>query len=156
MMNDTQILRAETSAPTHAGARPSTASSLPDDLYSDSVRRLGILALVYAIAYSTAFGEAFFLDELWEHLHLKLRPDDLVIAGASVLISLGFFALTRSSTLSRRALLRLGLVYGVIGAYCIEIGRFWLHEPPILGGLSWSCVWILFFSVACRCRAAGR
>jgi eukaryotic-like serine/threonine-protein kinase len=143
-MNDTQILRADTSLPTSPGA-DSHATPLPPDLLQEAIHRLGILALIYASTYTAAFGAGFFLYDLQQRFHGGPRPGDLIIGASSISISLLFYALCRSRAFAPMTLLRLGLVYEVVGAFGIDIGRFWMPATHAIGGISWSCVWIVCF-----------
>jgi serine/threonine-protein kinase len=145
-MNNTQILRADTAAPTSWTDGAVSTASLPPDLLQQAIRRLAALCLIYAATYATAFGAGLFLNELRQIYHGDLRLAEFLIAGASVLLSLVVFVLLRSSRLSPVARLRLGLLYETLGAFGIELGRFWMPVTHQLGGISWSCVWIVCFS----------
>ena len=113
--------------------------SLPLDLLEESSRRLGLTCLTYALIYTLNVGL-----ELWIQ-DLQLGEEGY-IAGASVGLSLAFFAMTRASLFSPSFLLSVSVFYEALGALGIALLPFWSGEMPA-SGTSWICVWILLFPV---------
>jgi serine/threonine-protein kinase len=70
-----------------------------------------------------------------------------VVAAGFILLGLGMFFLARSGRMDHRRLLDLGLVFEVVAAAGIEAHLAFGAWPADLQftGLSWVCVWIVFF-----------
>ena len=123
--------------------------TLPPELHAEASRRLGRLALVFAIGglvaqigYRALLAAAGTLDV---HLH----SSDLFGLG-SVAIGLGVYALTRSGKISPKRLLDLGLVFEVAGAFGIAVSRLWATGMPAPSVATFAlmpaeCVWILLY-----------
>jgi len=129
-------------------SRPGDSLSLPPDLVENAGRRLGIAALVYAAAYTLAYGSGRFSGgwaEQWANASLPYLPDVLAAGFVGASIALFFFA--RSGIVSGQRLLDSGLLYEVVAAAGIDIhlvfGRW--PEGVQMGGISWVGVWIVFF-----------
>jgi serine/threonine-protein kinase len=115
---------------------------------AEGVRRLGWIALVYAIAYMTGpltrlvlTGVAGTIDS-----YEFVIPD--VFGVGAVIMALAIFAMARRGVLSSKRLLDLGLVFQVGGALGIAVREFWLGVP-VRAGLSFlvpgECVWLLAY-----------
>ena len=124
---------------THTGRVPGghPAASLPPDTIAEGVRRLGWIALVYAIAYVAGpftrlvlTGVAGTIDS-----YEFVIPD--VFSVAAVVMGLAIFAMARRGVLSSSRLLDLGLVFQVGGALGIAVREFW-HGVPLQSGISFS------------------
>jgi serine/threonine-protein kinase len=131
-----------------SGGHP--AVSLLPDTIAEGVRRLGWIALVYAIAYVVGpftrlvlTGVAGTIDS-----YEFVIPD--VFGVAAVVMALAIFAMARRGVLSSRRLLDLGLMFQVGGALGIAVREFWTGLP-LRGGISFlvpgECVWLLAYPV---------
>jgi len=131
---------------------------LPPDLLSRASRRLGWAALIYAGTYFLAYFGPFLLHPSEFH-HLAGNPSTPV-AVICIAMGLGIYAVSRYGGLRPEALLDLGLVFEVAGAFGIawtnvwgvwpEAGQFdaWIQSLAVRGayaGIPWECVWILLF-----------
>lgn len=122
--------------------------SLPPDLVENAGRRLGLAALVYAGTYTLAYGSGRFSGgwaEAWGHTSFPQYPD-LVSAGF-IVASIALFFFARSDVVSGTRLLDYGLIYEVVAAAGIDfhlVYGMW-PEGVQMGGISWVCVWIVFF-----------
>ena len=122
--------------------------SLPPDVVEKAGRRLGIAALVYAITYTLAYGSGRIVgnwSEYWEDPSFPALPD--VVAAGFIAASIALFFHVRRRTVGGERLLDHGLVYEVVAAAGIDVHLafgMW-PEGMIVGGISWVCVWIVFF-----------
>jgi hypothetical protein len=126
------------------------ASGLPLDLQTEAARRLRIVALLYAFAFfmSDPLGAMLFPDERAAFASSVLRSAPSLI---SITIALLVAALTWSHRVPVPTVLRIGLVFEVVGSYGIAAAQYldasrWAAEPP-WGGLSWVAVWMLGYTV---------
>jgi hypothetical protein len=89
------------------------AVALPPDTIAEGVRRLGWIALVYAIAYVVGPFSRLVLTGVAGTIHSYefVIPD--VFGVAAVIMALTIFAMARRGVLSSRRLLDLGLVFQV-------------------------------------------
>jgi eukaryotic-like serine/threonine-protein kinase len=132
--------------PKEPGEGPATMG-LPRDLIEKAGRRLGVAALVYAAAYLLAYP-AFRTAGQGDLLGMGPFPQAQdFVAVVFIAASIGFFFLARSGLVADRQLLDLGLVYVVVAAGGIDV---WLAfgmwpEGTMVTGISWVCVWIVFF-----------
>ena len=122
--------------------------TLPPDLVAKAGRRLSLAALVYAGAYLLAYGSGRFtsgFERFWDPDRMILTPD--VWAGLFIGLSIALFFFARTSKIDGHRLLDLGLAYEVVGAWGIDFSLAWGLWPPdqTLSGISWVCVWIVFF-----------
>jgi hypothetical protein len=142
------LLKKRDSTPPQQSEPDSLSGRLPTDLERRSSRRLGIAALIYAIAYLLAYGLARLTQDFaHEWGYTGIYPPD-VAAASFIGLSLGLFLITRSHKLDCGRILDLGLVYEVVGAVGIDIGILFWREWPAgteAAPLSWSCVWIVVF-----------
>jgi eukaryotic-like serine/threonine-protein kinase len=163
-------------------ARPPTAAEeigavgalgLPADVLAESVRRLQVVALLYAAA--------FFLAGLFPNLLCQviaaLNPNAACLPGAltdvrfvgpptvSILMGLAVFTVARWSPLSPATKLDLGLVFEVLGSIGIAVAEYQgiasgiQYQGAPTGpeyyesfGLSWVAVWVLTFTTVVPSR----
>ena len=125
-------------------------TGLPADLLAQSVRRLRVLALLYAFVFfmSDPLGVLLFQDERAAFLASPLRSLPSI---ASIAIALLVAALTASSRVPLGVMLRVGLAFEVVGSFGIAAAQYldasrWVSAPP-WGGLSWVAVWMLSFTI---------
>jgi len=121
---------------------------LPRHIVQRAAHRVGTAALVWAGAYVAAIS----INEYAAHTLGRLPGHGWnlghTVAVAFVAISIGLFAVSRSTWFSPERLLDLGLLYEVAGGFAIVVGTsagmVWDENAHILG-LSWICVWIAGF-----------
>ena len=122
--------------------------SLPPDAIAEGVRRLGWLALVYAIGNITGPFARLVLSAVAGRVDSSdFGIPDLFGLGA-VIMAFGVFAAVRRGALSSRRLLDLGLVFQVVGALGIAVREFWQGLPPTAGGsflVPGECVWLVAY-----------
>ncbi len=121
--------------------------TLPPDLIEKAGKRLGLAALVYAVAYLLAYGTSRVTQnfaDIWGGGFPNL-PD--FCAAGFIALAIGMFFLARSQLVAGTQLLDLGLVFEVVGAIGIDFFFVWGLWPTGLQmtGISWVCVWIVFF-----------
>jgi len=134
--------------PSRPGGGASTRATLPPDLIAKAGRRLSLAALVYAGAYLLAYGSGRVtsdFEQFWDPARVPISPD--VWAGLFIGLSIALFFFARTSAIDGRRLLDLGLVFEVIGAWGIDFSLAWgIWPADQMGtGISWVCVWIVFF-----------
>jgi len=143
-----------------------TSARLPSDLLEASVRRLRIVALLYAIIF---FLAAIFPQVLCQ-LGAQLNPRVVCVEGyftlrsigppvLSILVGLVVFGIVRWSDLPAVTKLNLGLAFEVLGSLGIAVAEYhgvistikYDGMENLAGsggfGLSWVSVWVLFFTV---------
>jgi len=144
-----------------------TSLRLPSDLLEASVRRLRIVALLYA----TVFFLAAIFPNVVCVLGSRLNPNVVCAAsyfttfrliGPPVLsMALGFsvYGIIRWSALPPAAKLHVGLLFEILGSIGIAVAEYqgiisaikYVGMENIAGeggfGLSWVSVWVLFFTV---------
>jgi serine/threonine-protein kinase len=122
--------------------------SLPPDTVAEGVRRLGWLALLYAIASITGPFARLFVAAGEGSLDSSDFGVPDVFALAAVIIAFAVFAIVRRGVLSSKRLLDLGLAFQVVGALGIAIPEFWHGLPHTPGGsflLPGECVWLVAY-----------
>jgi len=119
--------------------------SLAPDTIAEGVRRLGGLALVYAIG--NIMGP--FARLLLAALAGKVDSSDFgipdVFGVGAVIMAFGVFVAVRRGALSPRRLLDLGLAFQVVGALGIAVREFWQGLPPAAADsffVPGECVWL--------------
>ncbi len=122
---------------------------LPSDLLQKASRRLGIAALLYAGCYFIAYTAGWLAGDP-SHSLIPLVfgvPITHLVAGTSILISLGMFFVAWSGKVSPQLLCDLGLIYEVIAAIGIDFSLTFEPIPPdfLPTGISWVCVWLILF-----------
>jgi eukaryotic-like serine/threonine-protein kinase len=142
-----------------AGQRPLTSTglrttALAPELLTQSVRRLRVLALLYAFTF---FMAGFFPDLLvaedWAHFFQEsphLVPGVLSISMALLVAA---FTLMKDVPLTR--VLNVGLAFEIVSCYGIAVAEY--IEPTRLNsngwvGLSWVAVWTVLFTVVIPTR----
>ncbi len=147
-----QVARAETPQPTGSSWRTIHCYDLPPDLVEKAVNRLGWLALVYVashIALRVVSHYSGHPEGIPEHslfpAAFPLADIGLIVAVVSGLV---VCALAWRRKLPDRLMLDIGLLFEVVGAFCIALVEF--SMPPsssnLLGqGNSSIVVWISFF-----------
>ena len=122
--------------------------SLRPDTIAEGVRRLGWLALAYAIGI--IMGP--FARLVQSAVAGRVDSSDFgipdVFGLGAVIMAFGVFAAVRRGALSSRRLLDLGLVFQVVGALGIAVREFWQGLPPTAGGsflVPGECVWLIAY-----------
>jgi serine/threonine-protein kinase len=124
------------------------AASLSPDIAAQGVRRLGWLALVYAIGNITGPLVRLLLAAGSGRLQASQFGIPDVFGLATVLIAFGLFAAVRRGRLSSKRLLDLGLVFQVVGALGIAVPEFWHGLAQSADGwflVPGECVWIVAY-----------
>ena len=142
-----------------ADPRPSTSFAqhtgpLAPELLSQSVRRLRVLALLYAfIFFMAGFFPSLLVAE--DRAHMLEHPVHWVPGVASIALALLVAAFTRLPSVSPPTVLNVALVFEVVSCYGIAIAEY--IEPSRLNmngwiGLSWVAVWTSLFAVVIPTR----
>jgi eukaryotic-like serine/threonine-protein kinase len=142
-----------------ADPRPSTSFAkqtgpLAPDLLSQSVRRLRVLALLYAFTFFMAgFFPSLLVAE--DRAHMFGEPVHWVPGVASIALALLVAAFTRLPSVPPSTVLNVALVFEVVSCYGIAIAEY--IEPSRLDmggwiGLSWVAVWTSLFAVVIPTR----
>ena len=106
---------------------------LPSDLLQKASRRLGFAALLYAGCYFIAYTAGWLEGGYPFHSKIPLVfgvPISHLVAGTSILISLGMFFIAWSGKVRPQLLCDLGLIYEVIGAIGIDFTLTWMPITP--------------------------
>ncbi len=154
MSQRTQFLLAKARGVSAASRGGGTGrSSLPADLIQQSSRRLGLICLIYAVAF-------FLANFLTAILAGKIRDEFSSFGNwapgvISIAVSLIVFGITKNPRISPKNLMNLGLLFMVAGSFGIAFAEYWgfLSGTPVnaesLGhfGLSWVAVWMISFTV---------
>ena len=138
----------------------SSAGALPDDLIFESSRRLKWLGIIYAATYFLAYFPSLITELL---LNPGVRTTDHFIPTVAALLSMGLaisLAIVASrNRLEPRDLLKLGLIFEVVGALGIAMAQQYSLVDImtrqgffVWGGISWICVWILIFPMLIPAR----
>ncbi|HEV8355850.1 MAG TPA: serine/threonine-protein kinase [Gemmatimonadales bacterium] len=143
----------------HDAAARAISSGLPADLLRESVRRLRVLAPLYAVIFFMAgvVPALVMADERVRFLHNPLlwAPAMLGI-GTALLVA----ALIRRPGLPPATALNLGVGFEIVSSYAIAAAEFAdllnldTHRGSV--GLSWAAVWVILYSVVvptAPCRA---
>jgi serine/threonine-protein kinase len=128
--------------------RRDLSASLPPDTVAEGVRRLGWLALIYAIGIVMGpFARQVLSAETGRARLLEFGIPDL-FGLAAVIMALTIFAMVRRGALPSKSLLDLGLVFQVVGALGLAVSEFW-HGLPLTPAGSFlvpgECVWLVVF-----------
>jgi serine/threonine-protein kinase len=147
MNHDKVLLNKATESPSsHTQTRSGGPTSLPPELLREASVRLGWAGAIYAVGYFLAYWVPFFI----YRTELPEAPFALVenfFAIGSILLGATVFLLSRYATMPPERFLKVGLVFGVVGAFGISMAEFWRGfppiRPPVFLGVPWECVWIL-------------
>jgi eukaryotic-like serine/threonine-protein kinase len=139
-----------------------------DDVNSAVVKRIGIVCFIYAFSYFTAY----FGSGLVKFIQSGVMPEYLIsgmslIPTISILFALVVLFVSHSPRLSSSQVIKLGLIFEVVGAAGISIATFWgifpatalptaeaaahfmnvsLNDQTHLVGVPWTCMWIISFA----------
>jgi hypothetical protein len=122
--------------------------SLPPDTIAEGVRRLGWLALVYAIGNIMGPFARLVLSAVAGRVESSDFGIPDVFGMGAVIMAFAIFAVVRRGVLSSRSLLDLGLVFQVVGALGIAVREFWHGLPQTPGGsflVPGECVWLVAY-----------
>ena len=122
--------------------------SLPPDTVAEGVRRLGWLALLYAIGSIAGPFARLVLSAVAGTVDSSDFGIPDVFGLGAVIMAFGIFAAVRRGALSSRRLLDLGLVFQVAGALGIAVREFWHGLPDAIGGsflVPGECVWLVAY-----------
>jgi eukaryotic-like serine/threonine-protein kinase len=122
--------------------------SLPPDTIAEGVRRLGWLALVYAIGNIMGPFARLVLSAVAGRVDSSDFGIPDVFGLGAVIMAFAVFAVVRRGVLSSRSLLDLGLVFQVVGALGIAVREFWHGLPQTPGGsflVPGECVWLVAY-----------
>jgi len=129
--------------------------TLPPDLQVEALRRLRIVALLYAGAYFLAGPLTSLLSERSRAIYFSL-PELWLPAACSIGAGIVMAVMTGLTSVSTRARTLAGLVFEVLGSIGIAAAEYHHISSPIVYGqygaggfgLSWVAVWVMLFSVA--------
>jgi eukaryotic-like serine/threonine-protein kinase len=127
---------------------PHLTGSLPPDTVAEGVRRLGWLALVYAIGQILGPFARLVLSADARGVGLSDFAIPDAFGMGAVIMALALFAMVRRGVLSSTRLLDLGLVFQVVGALGIAVREFWHGLPPLPDDsflIPGECVWLVVF-----------
>jgi serine/threonine-protein kinase len=129
--------------------------TLPPDLQVEALRRLRIVALLYAGAYFLAGPLTSLLSERSRAIYFSL-PELWLPAACSIVAGIVMAMMTGLTSVSTRVRTLGGLVFEVLGSIGIAAAEYHHISSPIVYGqygaggfgLSWVAVWVMLFSVA--------
>ena len=140
--------RGSNDTPVDAPDASAVAVSLPPDTIAEGVRRLGWLALVYAIGNIAGPFARLVLAAVAGRVDSSDFGIPDVFGLGAVIMAFAVFAAVRRGALSSRRLLDLGLVFQVVGALGIAVREFWHGLPTTAGGsflVPGECVWLVAY-----------
>jgi hypothetical protein len=131
-----------------------SAWTLPPDLQSEAVRRVRIVALLYALAFFLAGPLPSMLSERARALYFDI-PELWLPSACSILGGLAMAAVTGLTGLSERVRTLAGLGFEILASIGIAAAEYnHISSPIVYGdygaggfGLSWVAVWVMLFSV---------
>ncbi len=133
----------------HAAAPDRHVSvSLPPETIVEGVRRLGWVALVYAIGNVTGPFARVVLSAVEGRIDASDFGIPDLFGVAAVIVAFAMFATVRRGTVSSRRLLDLGLVFQIAGTLGIAVPEFWRGLPQTPDGwflVPGECVWIIAY-----------
>jgi tRNA A-37 threonylcarbamoyl transferase component Bud32 len=148
-MMDPNIVQKASETPT-SGSTVSGGFS-PGEVLPESTRRLGWAALIFAGGFFVGFV-GWLLIDLGAG---RLRPYfglNLAVNLTAIALGLAVFALSRYSKMRPDQLLDFGLVFLVLGSFCLSMSQFWGIWPEWSDnirfnymGVPWECCWIIMF-----------
>ena len=122
--------------------------SLPPDTIAEGVRRLGWLALVYAVGNIAGPFARLVLSAVAGRVDSSDFGIPDVFGLGAVIMAIAVFVVVRRGILSSQRLLDLGLVFQVVGALGIAVREFWQGLPPTAGSsflVPGECVWLVAY-----------
>ena len=145
---------------TTAESRSSTGS-LPADLLSDVVRRVRVVALVYAGGYFVAGALPSLIIPEARPIFFS-SPSHWLPVSLSIVLGLTVAGIMGLPGLADRVKIRIGLAFEVLGSAGIASAEYqhiaapirYLVPGPGNFGLSWVAPWVLFFTVTVPTRPA--
>ena len=128
---------------------PSESSGLASDVLEQSGRRLGLLALAYAVLYFLIN----LVNEVVVHYsgEFPYRQSDHWISQfvmtTLILLSLAVWALVRSGRVRGTAVITAGLWFEILGTLGMALGMYagGIPDEKRIAGVVWMCVWIVAF-----------
>jgi serine/threonine-protein kinase len=148
-MTRPDFLHKACATPTHGSAVSGCFS--PGEVLPESTRRLGWAGLIFAGGFFVAFF-GWLLIDLGAG---RLRPYfglNLAVNLTAIALGLAVFALSRYSKIRPDQLLDFGLVFLVLGSFCLSMTQFWGIWPEWSDsirfnyiGIPWECCWIIMF-----------
>jgi serine/threonine-protein kinase len=148
-MTPSNVLRKESERPT-PGSTISGGFS-PAEILPETTRRLGWAGLIFAGGFLFAFIGWLLLDISAG----RRRPDfelNLAVNVTAIVLGIVVFALSRYSKIKPDRLLDFGLVFLVVGSFCLSMTQFWGIWPEWSDnirfdymGVPWECCWIILF-----------
>jgi hypothetical protein len=136
-------------APSPDRTTDSPTTRLPAELMARAARRLGLVAILYAVGFVLAYlVRETAIHAIGGELYLQ-RPHTpgQVMTAAFAMLALVVAFIARRHTLSDTRLLQLGLVFEVVGSLGIALVSYsalW-DQGVRPWGISWLCAWILVF-----------
>ena len=131
-----------------------SGTRLSAELLQQSVRRLRILALLYAFMFfMAAFVPNLVIDEF--RARFFSDPSHWAPGAIAIAVALLMAGFTLATSVPASAVMNVGLAFEVAGSYGIAVAEF--IDPTRLDatgwmGLSWVAVWTLFFAIVIPTR----
>jgi serine/threonine-protein kinase len=126
-----------------------TTSDLPADVVERGASRLAIAARWYAIIYFAANVIGHIVAHLLAGEDVDMGPHEalFMIAAVTIAVSLVVMRVAGSGRLQPRTVVRVGLVYQVLGSLGIGLASSYLPftQPVRVWGISFICVWITVY-----------
>jgi eukaryotic-like serine/threonine-protein kinase len=136
-----------------ADAVSSKGESLSDAFVQESAKRFGLVGLTVAAGALFTLLAAQFAHHLFDVEPTAAETSILTARIALIVLSVGIYALSRSS-ICPRMLLNLGLAYQGLGALLICVTAYW--GDALIGAdertLGWLAIWILLFPLVVPAR----
>jgi eukaryotic-like serine/threonine-protein kinase len=136
-----------------ASADRSSGWTLPPDLLAEAVRRLRVVALVYAVGYFIAGPLPSLLIPQVRAIFVA-EPQHWVSGVVSILVALLVVAVASHPRISSQTKIGVGLAFEILGSVGIAAAEYHSVVAPITYaagtggfGLSWVAPWVLLFSV---------
>jgi serine/threonine-protein kinase len=139
-----------TGEPGRDAPRTPLLSGLPPVLLESVPRRLAVASLAFATIWGLNLAASYI--QMWLNVHgveQRLRLFDHLVGPVFIGLALVFFFLSRRRALSPPGLVRLGLLFEVVGTFGVALATI----VPVFGdphevhyfGIPWTCVWILAY-----------